>query len=122
MLSKKIKARLHLFNVLGKFIFAKRGIHIWHFEFFFGIKIFISYISAHFTEPFLSGNVLEISLPITSWISKHFYRTTATTSKVTAEDGSVPLLVSDILGINFFFNLLNWYETLCSVTGVFSRG
>ena len=66
---KKIKARLHLFNLLGKFIFAKRGIHIWHFEFFFCIKIFISCVSAHFTEPLLSENVLEISLPITSWIS-----------------------------------------------------
>ena len=29
--------------------------------------------SAHFTEPLLSWNVLEISLPITSWISRHFY-------------------------------------------------
>ena len=46
-----------------------------------------------------------------------------TTSKVTAEDGSVPLVVSGIPGIkSFVFNLLNWYETLCSVTGVSSRG
>ena len=99
---KKIEARLHLFNLLGKFIFAKRGIHIWHFE-FFCIKIFISCVSAHFTEPLLSENVLEISLPITSWISKLFYGTARTTSKVTAEDGSVPLAVSGIPGIKSFF-------------------
>ena len=42
---------------------------------------------------------------------------------MTAEDGSVPLVVSGIPGIkSFLFNLLNWYETLCSVTGVSSRG
>ena len=44
------------------------------------------------------------------------------TSKVTAEDGSVPLVVSGIPGIKSFFNLLNWYKALCSVTGVSGRG
>ena len=99
---KKIEARLHLFNLLGKFIFAKRGIHIWRFDFFFCIKILSPCVSAHFTEPLLSENVLEISLPITSWISNNFYNK-GTTSKVTAEDGSVPLAVSGIPGIKSFF-------------------
>ena len=45
------------------------------------------------------------------------------TSKVTAEDGSVPFVVSGIPGIlKLFLDLLNWYEALCSVTGVSSRG
>ena len=70
--SKKIEARLHLFNLLGNINFCKRG-SINGILNFFCMILFISYISAHFTEPLLSENVLEISLPITSWISKRFY-------------------------------------------------
>ena len=32
--SKKIEARLHLFNLLGNFHFGENGIHIWHVEIF----------------------------------------------------------------------------------------
>ena len=66
---------------------------------------FISYISIHFTEPLLSGNVLEISLAFTSWISKH------SPIKGTIDIKSDTwgwMVVSGIPGIkSFFSNLLN---------------
>ena len=38
------------------------------------IDCITSYISAgHFTDPSPFGNILEDSLPMTSWISKHFF-------------------------------------------------
>ena len=61
---------------------------------------FISYISIHFTEPLLSGNVLEISLAFTSWISKH------STIKGTIDIESDTwgwMVVSGIPGIKSFF-------------------
>ena len=82
---------------------------------------FISYISIHFTEPLLSGNVLEISLAFTSWISKH------STIKGTIDIKSDTwgwMVVSGIPGIkSFFSNLLNSSGIRhCSLTWVSSRG
>ena len=37
------------------------------------INCIISYISGHLIEPLPFGNDLEDSLPITSWISEHFF-------------------------------------------------
>ena len=84
--TKKIKAlaRLYLFNLLRNIHFCKKG-HpytqvgrktIIYSSFllgilnFFSLFLFVSYISAHFTEPLLEME-MEISIPITSWISKH---------------------------------------------------
>ena len=79
------------------------------------------YISAHFIEPLVSGNVLEIVMPITNWISKHC-TFKGMTSKVTAQDGSVYCGSEHSRYQKFFSNLLNWCETLCSVTGVSGQG
>ena len=64
-------------------IFAgKKNVHIYvakliNLSFYLAVKFInsiTSYISAgHFTDPVPFGNVLEDSLPITSWISKHFF-------------------------------------------------
>ena len=111
---KKSKQGFIYLICIGNINFAKKGVHIymqvgellfvlsiWHFEIVWYNK-FISYISAHFTEPLLSGNVLEIPCP-----SQVGYLNISTikgrTSKVTAEDGSGPLVVSDIPGIKSFF-------------------
>ena len=67
--------------------------------------IYLLHKSIHFTEPLLSGNVLEISLAFTSWISKH------STIKGTIDIKSDTwgwMAVSGIPGIkSFFSNLLN---------------
>ena len=63
--SKKINSRLYLLLYLLFFLYT------WHLEIFLCNLSFLHF--AHFTEPLLSGNVLEISLPITCWISNYFY-------------------------------------------------
>ena len=73
--------------------FAKKHVHIYiggetivllfYLAFWNVFVYFISYISAHFIEPLVSGNVLEIVMPITNWISKHC-TFKGMTSKVTA--------------------------------------
>ena len=108
-------------------IFAKKHIHIkvWKLLFFLsilGILNFFYIYLLHFcpfhrTPPIWEcfGNFLaHHKLDIKTFVRLFKERT----SKVTAEDGSVPLVVSVIPGIRkVFFNLLNWYKTLCSVTG-----
>ena len=101
-LSVKRSTQGFIYLICQENSFLQKGASIYGILNFFLHKNFISYISAHFTERLLSGNVLEISLLITSWISNNFYNK-GTTSKVTAEDGSVPLAVSGIPGIKSFF-------------------
>ena len=114
-------------------MFAKKGVHIymwvgnllfflstWHFD------IFLGNLSLTFLPILQNPSYLGMfwKFPCPSQVGYQNISTIKwTTSKETAEDGSVPLVVSGIPGIkSFFFNLLNWYETLCSVTGVSSRG
>ena len=88
--------------------------YTWYFEFFLYLSLTFLPISQN---PSYLGMFWKFPCP-----SQVGYQNICTikemTSKVTAEDGSVPLVVSVIPGIRkVFFNLLNWYKTLCSVTG-----